>query len=218
MTISYSGDFLTLLGRWKGSVWKAVWKEALVWLFLYYSIRLICIVALDDQQMEHMKKLSRLFDSFTAKIPLQFLLGFYVGQVVTRWWAQVQAVPWPDDCMVWTNAFFFKDDAATRVKRRLIARYLILCETLVLRNVSTRIRLRFPTIQSLLQAGLMTQEEYALYQKVTVENNRWQLPLQWIINGIIVPAVDDNEIPGAGAATLISKVNDFRNALRLIYM
>jgi hypothetical protein len=168
--------------------------------------------------MDQMKNIIKLFDSFTGKIPLQFLLGFYVGQIVSRWWAQVQAVPWPDDVMVWTNSFFHKDDYATKAKRRLIARYLILCQVLVLRNVSTRIRKRFPTMKSLLEADLMTKEEFHLYEQVRVENNRWQLPLQWIINGVLVPASNNNEIPAVGAGTIISKVNDFRNALKAIYM
>jgi hypothetical protein len=62
------------------------------------------------------------------------------------------------------------------------------------------------------------QEELDLYHKTAVENTRWQLPLQWIINGIVVPAVNASEIPGAGAGTLIGKINDFRNALRSIFM
>lgn len=76
-------------------------------------------------------------------------------------------VPWPDDVMVWTNAFFWKSDPITRMKRQTIARYLILTETLVLRNVSTRIRKRFPTIESLVQAGIMTE-----VWRVTMQDTR----------------------------------------------
>lgn len=38
MTISYAGNFAKLLLRWKGSLWKAVWLEALVFLTLYYFL------------------------------------------------------------------------------------------------------------------------------------------------------------------------------------
>jgi len=178
----------------------------------------VLLYALNKDQFEHAQKVVKIFDSFTTKVPLQFLLGFYVGQIVTRWWAQVQMVPWPDDVMVWTNAFFFKNDPITREKRRTIARYLILTETLVLRNVSTRIRKRFPTVESLIKAGLITQEECDLYHKAMVENIRWQLPLQWIINGIVVPATETKEIPGPGAGSIIGKINDFRAALRSIFL
>lgn len=89
MTISYSGNFVNLLKRWKGSVWKAVWKEAAVFLLLYYALRLFLQLYLSPDQYETASKVVKMFDSFTTKIPLQFLLGFYVGQTVNRWWQQV---------------------------------------------------------------------------------------------------------------------------------
>ncbi len=33
------------------------------------------------------------------KIPIQFFLGFYVSLVITRWWNQFQALPWPDSTL-----------------------------------------------------------------------------------------------------------------------
>lgn len=91
MTISYSGNFIHVLRRWKGSVWKAVWKELLVFLILYYAVRFIIILAAVEQwQMDKAKRIVGVVNSFTDKVPLHFLLGFYVGQVVTRWWAQVR--------------------------------------------------------------------------------------------------------------------------------
>lgn len=38
MTISYAGNFAKLLFRWKGSLWKAIWLEALIFLTIYYII------------------------------------------------------------------------------------------------------------------------------------------------------------------------------------
>ena len=35
-------------------------------------------------------------DRFSSSIPLTFLTGFYVTQVVNRWWEQFMALPWPD--------------------------------------------------------------------------------------------------------------------------
>ena len=50
MTISYSGSFISLLLRWKGSLWKSVWRELFIWLILYYVVRLIYDLALSDKQ------------------------------------------------------------------------------------------------------------------------------------------------------------------------
>ena len=33
---------------------------------------------------------------FLSIIPLTFLVGFYVSQVVSRWWDQFMSLPWPD--------------------------------------------------------------------------------------------------------------------------
>ena len=33
---------------------------------------------------------------FSALIPISFLTGFYVTQVVTRWWSQFLTLPYPD--------------------------------------------------------------------------------------------------------------------------
>ena len=33
---------------------------------------------------------------FSNVIPISFLTGFYVSQVVNRWWDQFMSLPWPD--------------------------------------------------------------------------------------------------------------------------
>ena len=33
---------------------------------------------------------------FSGLIPISFLTGFYVTQVVTRWWSEFLTLPWPD--------------------------------------------------------------------------------------------------------------------------
>lgn len=50
MTISYAGNFARLLLRWKGSIWKSVWKELTSFLIVYYLIRIVYRYMLNDQQ------------------------------------------------------------------------------------------------------------------------------------------------------------------------
>ena len=33
---------------------------------------------------------------FSGFIPISFLIGFYVTQVVSRWWSEFLTLPWPD--------------------------------------------------------------------------------------------------------------------------
>ena len=58
MTISYSnlvftskgiGTFLKLLLKWKGSIYKLVWRELFIYVALYCALSLVYRLALDDQ-------------------------------------------------------------------------------------------------------------------------------------------------------------------------
>lgn len=88
MTVVYEGSFLKALFRWHGSVYKSIWKETLVWFLFYYFIRVI-FNYMPDSYEDGIKKLVRQFNDYTKSIPLEFLLGFYVQQTVSRWWSQV---------------------------------------------------------------------------------------------------------------------------------
>lgn len=84
MTVSYSDRFWKLLWRWKGSLWKTIWKDLLAFLLIYYIVRVIYRYGLTKPQMETFEKLVVMFNDFSERIPLTFLLGFYVGMVLTR--------------------------------------------------------------------------------------------------------------------------------------
>lgn len=91
MTIQYEGSFIRALFQWRGSIWKAVWKELLLWLFLYYGLKVALKYAIEpgSEEFYGTRNVTALFNEYTQKIPLEFLLGFYVAMVVTRWWSQV---------------------------------------------------------------------------------------------------------------------------------
>ena len=42
---------------------------------------------------------------FSTLIPITFLTGFYVSQVVNRWWDQFMSLPWPDTLAMKLVAF-----------------------------------------------------------------------------------------------------------------
>ena len=75
---------------------------------------------------------------YAPKIPLNFILAFYVAQVVTRWWSQwnvgfnvtifvcfnnaCQAIPWPDEVAFEMSAFCPGNDNYSRLLRRTVLR------------------------------------------------------------------------------------------------
>ncbi|VDL71683.1 unnamed protein product [Nippostrongylus brasiliensis] len=159
MTVSYSGNFVRLLLRWKGSIWRSVWIELVVFLVLFYTVRLFSaygIPAIDDEHSSYRKKfqmLCRAFNEYTRLIPLTFVLGFYVSNVVSRWWRQFECLSWPEDLLAIICLIFHENTEDARKKRHQIARYLNLVAALAWRDVSDKIRLRFPDVRNLVEAG-----------------------------------------------------------------
>ncbi|CAJ0569326.1 unnamed protein product, partial [Mesorhabditis spiculigera] len=106
MTISYSGNFVQLLLRWKGSIFRSVWKELLVWVTLYYLVRVSYTHAIPwadpkgaHKYRENFISVCQQCNEYTKLIPLTFLLGFYVSNVVSRWWRQFECLCWPEDLL-----------------------------------------------------------------------------------------------------------------------
>ena len=106
MTISYTldvsrktswGSFLKILSRWRGSVWKAVLVELALWTVVFWAISLIYrhILSLEHQKVfEHLAHY--LNNGLDATIPLTFMLGFFVTQVVSRWSSILNGRGWID--------------------------------------------------------------------------------------------------------------------------
>uniref|UniRef100_A0A914RXP8 Bestrophin homolog n=1 Tax=Parascaris equorum TaxID=6256 RepID=A0A914RXP8_PAREQ len=91
MTVTYTLEvsqarfwgFPKLLARWRGSIYRLMYREMCGFLIAYY------IVARFERLAIYCKE-------FTAVVPITFLMGFYVAFVVGRWWQQYLAIPWPD--------------------------------------------------------------------------------------------------------------------------
>ena len=92
------GAFLRLLAIWRGSVFQVIWKDLVVFCSLYGLISLSYRLGFSrDESMKLIfEKVCFYFGKYGDYIPLAFILGFYVSQVVTRWWSQFNTIPWPD--------------------------------------------------------------------------------------------------------------------------
>ncbi|KAK6056919.1 Bestrophin [Cooperia oncophora] len=185
MTISYSDTFVRLLFRWKGSLWKAIWRHLLVFLFLYYAHQWEFIMT--QKQQEMFVKYVILFDSWTKEIPLTFLLGFYVAMIIRRWWDCCQLISWPDHLLYNVSALIRGNDVTeTRpVIRGTIAADTPYCHPLLAwgRSHIVRVLARYPTDEHLLDSGLINKEELALFKTIHVRvdpHQKWFVPINWI--------------------------------------
>ncbi|CAI4229431.1 unnamed protein product [Auanema sp. JU1783] len=227
MTISYSGNFFRLLLRWKGSIWRSVWKELIVYIMIYFAIRVFYIHGidlLDDDENDRrfyrskFEALCRKFDSYTKLIPLTFLLGFYVSNVVSRWWRQFETIYWPEDIVSVMCTVIHANDEESQKRRHTITRYINLSAALAWRDISSKIRLRFPTVHSLVDSGLLTEKEYDLLETKTedCQSVRWLTPLHWVQQ--LLRKEEEEKKPTASLLNnFVTELKLYRQSLRKLY-
>ncbi|XP_039109455.1 bestrophin-1 [Hyaena hyaena] len=190
MTVTYSsqvanarlGSFSRLLLCWRGSIYKLLYGEFLIFLLSYYIIRFIYRMALTEEQQVIFEKLTLYCDSYIQLIPISFVLGFYVTLVVTRWWNQYENLPWPDRLMNLVSGLVEGKDEQGRLLRRTLIRYANLGNVLILRSVSAAVYKRFPSSQHLVKAGFMTPAERKHLEKLSLPHNTFWVPWVWFAN------------------------------------
>ncbi|XP_022210643.1 bestrophin-2 isoform X1 [Drosophila obscura] len=228
MTITYTGEvatcrgfgcFLKLLLRWRGSIYKLVWLDLLAFLTIYYVINMVYRFGLNPSQKETFEAIVQYCDSYSDLIPLSFVLGFYVSIVMTRWWNQYTSIPWPDPIAVFVSSNVHGQDERGRMMRRTIMRYACLCLTMVLANVSPRVKKRFPGLNNLVEAGLLNDNERTIIEAMNKSfprpSKHW-LPIVWAAS-IITRARKEGRIRDDFAVkTIIDELNKFRGQCGLL--
>merc|ERR1719347_20466 len=84
MTISYqrdvasstAGGFTRLLFKWKGSLYKLICRELLLFLVVYVTLGVIYRKFMNEEQKALFESVVKYFDAFLNMIPLCFVLGF----------------------------------------------------------------------------------------------------------------------------------------------
>uniref|UniRef100_A0A1B6MIT8 Bestrophin homolog n=1 Tax=Graphocephala atropunctata TaxID=36148 RepID=A0A1B6MIT8_9HEMI len=228
MTVTYTaevatcrgfGCFLKLLVRWKGSIYKLVWPDLIAFLTIYYSLSVLYRYVLDPDQRKVFEKVSEYCETYSNLIPLSFVLGFYISVIMTRWWNQYAAIPWPDSCAVFVSSNIHGQDERGRLMRRTIMRYVCLCLSMVFTMISPRVKKRFPTLDHFVDAGLLLENEKAiivdLNNKFPRHSKHW-LPIVWAAS-IVTRARKEGRIRDDFAVkTIIDEINTFRGKCGLL--
>ena len=169
------------------------------------------------EQQTSFEALSRWSSQLDDRLPLTFLLGFYVTLVVKRWWDQYNALPWPDSLAFYLRGLVTGGEKEEGVIiRRTVIRYSLLSYILCIRRISARLRKRYPSIQEIVKARLMRQDEA---ERIGSENSdemyetNWGLPLQWSTE-ILSAALEEGTIKSApGYSLLLKEIASFRSSL-----
>uniref|UniRef100_A0A914UXQ5 Bestrophin homolog n=1 Tax=Plectus sambesii TaxID=2011161 RepID=A0A914UXQ5_9BILA len=187
MTISYnadvlsstSGTFFKLLLRWRGSLWKSIYREMCWWLICYFAISIVYRFMLSNDQRIVFEDIAHFFYKYIDFIPLTFMLGFFVTFVVNRWNEIFKHIGWIDNPALFIAAYVRGTDEKTRMLRRTVVRYLVLNQALVFRDISMPVRKRFPTIDTLVAAGLLMEHEKQAFDDIQIPYEKYWLPTQW---------------------------------------
>lgn len=83
MTVTYTnrvadarlGTFSQLLLQWKGSIYKLLYSEFLIFISLYFAISLVYRLILSESQRLMFEKLALYCNSYAELIPVSFVLG-----------------------------------------------------------------------------------------------------------------------------------------------
>ncbi|KAG0720174.1 Bestrophin-3 [Chionoecetes opilio] len=188
MTVQYihkvaSGTALMsfyLLKRWKGSVWKVVWRDLVVYLVVYYTLSLVYRFGLGVEGRRQFESLVLHCARYQSMLPVSFVLGFYVSLVVSRWWETFRSFPWPDNTAI-LLATHLPGQGIEVLERRAVLRYVVLCFTLTLVTISPVVKAEWPNLENMVAKGFLTKEELQLlnkHQAASGQHVAW-VPMLW---------------------------------------
>ncbi|KAI8122109.1 Bestrophin-2 [Lucilia cuprina] len=205
--------YLFKSNQWRGSIYKLIWLDLVLFLTLYYCINWIYVYLLDEEAKRTFESIVYYCASYTSLIPLSFVLGFYVNLVMTRWWEQYITIPWPDSIAVFVSAHVHGQDEGSRVMRRTVMRYVCLCLTIVFTMISPCVKKRFPKMKHLVDAGLLLENEKKIIE--SMDNSFPKYPKHWMpivwAASIITRARKEGRIRDDFAVkTIIDELNSFR--------
>ncbi|XP_028934342.1 bestrophin-3 [Ornithorhynchus anatinus] len=225
MTVTYSSKvanatffgFHRLLLKWRGSIYKLLYREFIAFAILYTAISLMYRLFLTGAQKRYFEKLSIYCDRYAEQIPVTFVLGFYVTLVVNRWWNQFVNLPWPDRLMFLISSSVHGRDEYGRLLRRTLMRYVNLTSLLIFRSVSTAVYKRFPTMDHVVEAGFMTADERKLFDHLKSPHLKYWVPFIWFGNLASKARKEGRIRDSVDLQSLMTEMNRFRSWCSLLF-
>ncbi|KAM4748475.1 bestrophin-2a [Rhinophrynus dorsalis] len=225
MTVTYTarvasarfGGFYKLLLLWRGSIYKLLYKEFLVFFLMYLSLSITYRFFLSNDQKLYFEKVAIYCNNYANLIPVSFVLGFYVTLIVNRWWNQYLSMPFPDPLMCAISGYVHGADEKGRLYRRTLMRYCSLSGLLILRSVSTAVFKRFPTIDHVVEAGFMTRHERKKFENLRSSYNKYWVPCVWFCNLAAQARSEGVVRDDHGFKMLIEELNTFRGKCGMLF-
>ncbi|VDK61155.1 unnamed protein product [Anisakis simplex] len=173
MTVTYTLEvsqarfwgFPKLLARWRGSIYRLMYREMCVFLAAYYLVA-FCYRYVAPSNMQR----------------LAMEISAYVQGV----------------------------DERGRLIRRALVRYLNLLAVLTFQSTSTVIKKRFPTVDHLVDAGLLTPDERSDLEAISTPHGIWWIPAQWFAQLAMIARKEGRIFDDLHLKTLIDDLMVYR--------
>ncbi|KAL3990124.1 Bestrophin RFP-TM chloride channel family protein [Acanthocheilonema viteae] len=195
MTVSYHLELASLsplvilrvLFRWKGSVWNIF------------------------------ENLAHYFDTRLEYIPITFILGFFVDTILSRWSDIFINMGYIESYVLFIANYIHGKDENTKQLRRTLARYLCLTQIFVFRDISAQVKKRFPTTDSMINAGILLKEEKEKLDTIKLQYNKYWVPIRWIHSIALKARKEEIITSNLLYWKLCAEVDKFRYNLQLLY-
>ncbi|CAD6194664.1 unnamed protein product [Caenorhabditis auriculariae] len=189
MTVSYNLDVSSV----NSLAFAKLLCNLFVWVVAYYVVALVYRCVLDDASQKMFARISNHLDDKLGYIPLTFMLGFFVTIVVDRWKQIFNNIGFIENVALSVCSLIRGSDNNVRLARRSIIRYIVLSQVglhqsfhfrdfflvLVFRDISMRVRRRFPTMKSLVEAGFLFENELQDLEASKLGYNKYWVPINW---------------------------------------
>ncbi|VDK80597.1 unnamed protein product [Litomosoides sigmodontis] len=156
------------------------------------------------------------FGNYLNRSNLIFILGFFVSSVATRWNVLLQNVGFIESLALFVSGCIHGEDDESRMCRRTVVRNACLAQCLVLRDISVRIRKRFPTMHSLVEAGFMTKNELEKFESFELSYDKYWLPITWSVTHVLNARRSGKVINDLETSKLIDELKAFRECLQTL--
>ncbi|KAI1720291.1 bestrophin, RFP-TM, chloride channel domain-containing protein [Ditylenchus destructor] len=173
-------------------------------------VRLFFRYLMTDDQKRLFEKICCFFYKYSDFIPLTFMLGFFVTLVVNRWWEMWRNIGWIDTAGLYIVTYIPGNDDKSRIYRRNIVRYLLFFQVLVLRDISTAIRNRFPTLDTMVPSGYLTEEELEDYLNTPTTYKNYYTPIRWAMNMVRQARSEFRVSSDHAVQDLLKRILEFR--------
>ncbi|CAH2277874.1 bestrophin-3 isoform X1 [Pelobates cultripes] len=225
MTVTYSSKvanatffgFHRLLVKWRGSIYKLLYREFFLFISLYTALSVIYRFLLTESHKRYFEKLALYCDKYAEQIPVTFVLGFYVTLVVNRWWNQFVNLPWPDRLMLLISSNVHGRDEYGRLIRRTLMRYVNLTSLLIFRSVSTAVYKRFPTMDHVVEAGFMTADERKVFDNLQSPHLKYWVPVIWFGNLASKSRAEGRIRDSVDLQIMMNEMNRYRSWCGLLF-